>query len=431
MIFSTVNRLEAWRTMSDGQQIQVGVLAQNRAGIFFQYHTDYLSTYANLSPFKLEWNASVQPAPAEPHDGLSGTFADSLPDGWGLLLMDRVFRQHGLFPGQITALDRLAFVGERAMGALSYLPHSSYKETYHEGELDLHELGLQAQAIFDGQTDDVLGALVAAGSSGGARPKAQLYFSDDDFLHCRAIARPGDEAWLVKFTSGHLALGHEEGLCEAAYLTMAARAGLAVPDWQLLPAPAASGARYWLGLKRFDWVSGSERNGRLHIHSACGLLGADFRQPSLDYADLIRASSVLCQSPSAGQIQFRRALFNLFSLNQDDHSKNWSFLQDDQGNWSLAPFYDVTFSPHPFGEHATAFNGYGKNPPLKAIQKLAAEASFASWHEARQCIEEIVDAIAHFPQVAKQLEIKAPTIKLIEQQLKTVRSSNQALYKTA
>ncbi len=118
-----------------------------------------------------------------------------------------------------------------------------------------------------------------------------------DATQCRTYAQPGDEAWLVKFTSKNLALGHEEGLCEAVYLQMA------------------------------------EQAGRLYMHSACGLLDADFRSHSLDYSDLIKASRQLCKSPAAGQLQFRRAMFNLFAANQDDHSKNWGFLQADDGSW--------------------------------------------------------------------------------------------------
>lgn len=422
-----IQKLEVWRTLSDGGRQLVGLLAQNRQGVFFQYDADYLSSGSNLSPFSLAWTDQLQRAPAVPHSGLHGVFADSLPDGWGMLLMDRVFRQHGIVPTQVTAMDRLAFIGDRGMGALSYRPHSPYAETGTGEALDLQALGMQAQALFEGQTDEVLAMLAAVGSSGGARPKAQVYLSGEDFQYCRARPLPGDQAWLVKFTSRNLPLGHEEDLCEAAWLTMAEQAGLMVPEWRLLPAPGDAGAGQWLALKRFDWVVGSaESDGRRHMHSACGLLDADFRIPSLDYEDLIKASSTLC-GPSAGQRQFRRAMFNLFAVNQDDHSKNWAFLQDDFGNWSLSPFYDTTFSPHPFGEHATAYAGHGKCPPLKAIQKLAATANFATWNEARQAIEEVASSLASFSAVAASLGIKPATRTLIQQHLDENWKANRHL----
>ncbi|PRY64806.1 serine/threonine-protein kinase HipA [Vreelandella songnenensis] len=353
-------------------------------------------------------------------------FGDCLPDGWGLLLQDRVFRQHGIAPTQLTAMDRLAFVGQRGMGALAFEPASDAAPTPGDDE-DLATLGLQAQAVFDGQTDEVLSALVAAGSSGGARPKAQLFMPPGQSNQCRTTARPGDDAWLVKFTSQHLPLGHEEGLCEAAYLALAKEAGLEPPAWQLIRTPTPQGERAWLGIKRFDWISHASTPRRVHMHSACGLLDANFRTPSLDYADLIKASRQLCKSPAVGQLQFRRALFNLLACNQDDHSKNWAFLQSDQGQWQLAPFYDVTFSPHPFAEHATAFAGYGKQPPLKAVQQLATQAGFATWKQAQPHVQEIVDVLSTFSDTAKELGIKASTVALMTQQLNQTRRDNKGL----
>lgn len=119
--------------------------------------------------------------------------------------------------------------------------------------------------------------------------------------------------------------------------------------------------------------------------------------------------------------------FNLFACNQDDHSKNWAFLQSDDGTWYPAPFYDVTFNPHPFGEHATSFTGYGKTPPLKAVQELAKAASFKQWQQAQEAIAVVVDVLAEFGSIAKALGVKADTIRLIEKQLETVRRDNQRL----
>ena len=430
MSFKPVQKLAVYRTLTTGESLSVGTLAQNRQGVFFQYDMDYLQQLGSLSPFLLPATGQLQAAPATPHSGLHGVFADSLPDGWGLLLQDRVFRQQGILPGQLTAMDRLAFVGQHGMGALRYAPTSRY-QVEHPTDVDLASLGMEAQALFEGQTEEVLMALVAAGSSGGARPKAQLYFAPDQTKRCRTFAQAGDEAWLVKFTSSQLALGHEEGICEAVYLTMAAKANLRPPEWRLMDVATASGSRRWLALKRFDWVShattGQNQPGRLHLHSACGLLDADFRTPSLDYLDLIKASRQLCQSPAIGQLQFHRAIFNLFACNQDDHSKNWAFLQDDQGRWQPAPFYDVTFSPHPFNEHATAYAGYGKAPPLKAIQKLAASSGYSHWPQARQHLQQIVDAISEFGALAQGQGVSKSTISAINAQLNACWQQNKAL----
>jgi len=429
MAFEALQRLEVHRRLSTSELVSVGVLAQNKQGVFFQYDADYLARFGNLSPFAMQVNSRVQAAPKQPHKGLHGVFADALPDGWGLLLQDRILRQNNILPSRVTAMDRLAFVGNTALGALSFSPVSAYATANNsEDDTDLFALGLNAQQIFDGQTEQVLSALVAAGSSGGARPKAQVYANGDNLQQCRTIERPGDSAWIVKFTSQNLALGHEEGLCEAAYLTLASKANLNPPHWQLVNTPKQSGATQWLAVKRFDYQPAAhDLSGRYHMHSACGLLDADFRSPSLDYDDLIRVTKTLCKSPAAGQLQFKRAMFNLLMCNHDDHSKNWSFLQDDTGNWQPAPFFDVTFSPHPYGEHATAYNGFGKQPPLKAIQKLADTAGFTRWEQAKQVIEELLDVVNQFANVANQLNIKPDTIKLISQQLAATRKANSAL----
>ncbi len=445
MSFKSIQKLNVQRTLATGETVPVGVLAQNRQGVFFQYFDDYISKFGNLSPFTLKANGELQLAPKEPHQGIHGVFGDSLPDGWGLLLQDRIFRQQGVLPAQVTAMDRLAFVGCQGMGGLSFMPVSTFSPKQHQN-IDIAILGLEAQTLFDqslseeldGKTQQVLATLVAVGSSGGARPKAQVYMPAGDARQCRTYAKPGDEAWLVKFTSKNLALGHEEGLCEAVYLQMAEQAKCQPPVWQLIDAPPSSGAKAWLALKRFDYLpkeQGLQANkpdsehhaGRLHMHSACGLLDADFRTPSLDYSDLIKASRQLCKSPAAGQLQFRRAIFNLFAANQDDHSKNWGFLQNDDGNWQLAPFYDVTFSPHPFNEHATAFAGHGKAPPLKVMQKLAASAGFANWKEAQQCILEVVDVIDNFASLAIQQAVSKTTVQAIAETLAQRKKENAAL----
>ena len=177
--FTPVSRLAVSRRLSDGQLVSVGVLAQNRQGVFFQYADDYWQRYHSLSPFQLPFDNGLHQAPRQPHGGLQGVFADSLPDGWGLLLMDRVFRRQGILPQQLTALDRLAYIGNRGMGALEYTPVSAYIPLDDALWVDVARLGQEAARIFEGQTDTVLAQLANAGSSGGARPKAQIYLQPD------------------------------------------------------------------------------------------------------------------------------------------------------------------------------------------------------------------------------------------------------------
>ncbi len=136
---------------------------------------------------------------------------------------------------------------------------------------------------------------------------------------------------------------------------------------------------------------------------------------------------MLCKSPAAGQAMFRRMIFNLFSVNQDDHSKNGAFLQNDLGQWQLAPFYDTTFSPSPHQEHATAFLGYGQKTPIKIIQKLAVQANFSNWRQAQAVIQEVVEAINSLTLIADDLGAKTETTRLIMKQLKQTYQENKSL----
>ena len=423
--FETVRRLDVHRVFTRGERRPVGELAQNRQGVFFQYDADYLRLGPSLSPLTLTFDGSLQRGPSGPHEGLHGVFADSLPDGWGRLLMDRVCRRNGILPSELTPMDRLSYVGNRGLGALQFSPLSPFTPE-SPTDVDLIELGERARTLFEDDSAEVFPELAATGSSGGARPKAVVYLPAGGDSRMSTQPGPGLEPWLVKFTSASLPLGHEESLCEAAYLTLAREAGIDTPEWWLIPASgrAGSSAIASLALKRFDCTPDG---GRLHMLSLCGLLDADFRAPSIDYEDLIKASQVLCESPAVGQSQFLRAVFNLFALNQDDHTRNWAFLQDDDGRWRPSPCYDVTFSPSPYGEHTTAFAGHGATPPLSAMQQLAAQANHASWGRAREVIEEVVDIIQRWPAVATGLGVRPETRRLVGRRLDEVRLANRAL----
>ena len=427
-MFQPINKLQVSRRLSDGRKVRVGELAQNGGGVFFQYDPGYVDRFHSLSPFTLFFNTELQQAPASPHHGLHGVFADSLPDGWGLSLMNRALARHGLTSDQVTVLDRLAYIGEHGLGALVYDPVSEFSPDSPDDRIDMADLGGNAVRFFDGLTGTVTAALARhGGSPGGSRPKAQVYMSPGESRYASTALQPGLEPWIVKFTSGRLPLGHQEGLCEAAYLTLAENGGIKIPKWRLLDPPGDIPAPAWLALRRFDCPPDDPGSGRFHMHTLYGLLDADHAQPSLDYEVVIKASSSLCQSPAAGRAQFARAMFNLFACNQDDHSKNWSFLMDDQGRWTPAPFYDVTFSPNPYGEHATAFLGHGSTPPLEAARQLARLAGFKNWREAKDTVEQIVDAVAQWPTVSRELGVRDDTRKRVQKHLVTVRKRNQPL----
>lgn len=417
------------RTLSSGKQILVGTLAENRQGTFFQYHSNYLSQHdKSLSPFRLAHSDKLQQAPAHIHYGLHGVFADSLPDGWGLYVMDRVLRQHGYVPQQVTALERLAFMGDNCLGALSYtptLPITDGTNTFSNdmtNELALVALGQSAVCEFEGSLSNdgaFLKQLLNASGSGGARPKLNVTktASGQYSTHPDAVG----EKLIIKLTSAKFALAHVESVVEYLYLQMAQAVGIEVPVFELMEVQPG---QFWLQLQRFDCprmpfdsaiTSQHQKTstGRYHMMSACGLLDAPFRQPSLDYVDLIKATRLLCGVVQAQQLT-KRALFNFLLVNQDDHSKNFAFLADDNDNWQLSPCYDIVYSPSAYGEHMTAFAGNGKYPNKNAITQMALQAGFSNSKPLYAMLDEIYEVAQSFAKRAKVYGVPDELVNEIE-----------------
>lgn len=400
------SKLIVKRTLSDGRKVRVGVLAENRKGTFFQYDESYLNHHnKSISPFALNPSAILQKAPKEPHYGIHGVFADSLPDGWGLYLMDRVFRLNGQNPKHITALERLAYVGGRCFGALSYEPEISFNEDVNK-DIDIITLGKEAVREFEGTESHLIQHLMNAGGSGGARPKINATMLADGRYSTKSDAI-GDKL-IIKLTSEKFELKHAESLVEYAYMQMARRLDMQVADFKLVD---AGDGRFWLQQKRFE----CSEHGRYHMISACGLLDTSFKEPSLDYVDLIKATRLLCNLGEAKKL-VKRALFNYLTVNQDDHSKNFAFLADDKDNWRLAPFYDIVYSPSPYDEHMTAFNGNGVLP-LQALELLAGQAGYSNAKPLKMILDEIYAETRHFKNEALNLGVSKQLATTIDKHM--------------
>ena len=397
------------RKLQDGQSENVGQLAEDSNGVYFQYAESYLNRHRNsLAPFNLEFNNRLQLAPKEPHCRLHGVFGDSLPDGWGLYLMDRLFRRNGYISQNITALERLAVVGNRGLGALFYEPELSFNGNDKEIDIELLQLGREAVSEFEGTESHLIQYLMDASGSGGARPKLNVTQCADGSFTTRQDA-VGDKL-IIKLTSEKFTLGHHESQVEYVYMDMARQAGIEVPDFDLFD---AGRGHYWLKQKRFDCIN---EHGRIHMISACGLLDAPFRIPSLDYVDLIKATRLLCGVSEAKKL-LRRALFNYLTINQDDHSKNFAFLADDQDKWRISPFYDVVYSPLANGEHMTAFNGNGAKITRQAMELMAGQAGLSGANAIKQQAEEIYEVVKNFHIQAKFIGIPDFLIKEIQQHI--------------
>lgn len=383
-------------------QLSVGRLVLEGRRVFFRYAQAYLNEGYNLSPFKLRWTTDTQQADTQLFDGLFGVFADALPDGWGRLLLDRSLATHGTDISTITSLDRLAYVGDTGMGALTFRP------VYPPGDkivtTDLDAYATAAGHILAGQSTELLDELVAiGGSSGGARPKIVAGLTEGGDMIVGPGPYPvGYSAWLIKFQSSTDM--PQSARMEWAYYRMALEAGVTMGESKIIS--TAAGNDYF-ATRRFDRP---EEKTKLHLHSAAGLLHDNFRSTNLDYGHLMDAAFRLENSVEAYERVLRLAAFNVFAHNLDDHSKNFSFLMDASGRWSFAPAYDLTFSPTAFGHHATTVAGVSLRPGVEQLMELAHTFGV---DKGRQLIEEVRSAIARWPQIAQGCGLEAPAIRLM------------------
>ena len=390
------------------ETIHVGRLALHKRIIYFEYGSGIIESGIELSPIILPLQPGVQRFDNTLFEGLPGVFNDSLPDGWGRLIIDRFVRSHNVMPTDITPLDRLANVGSNALGALVFEP--DYSQNGMQNSISLDNLARQTQEVLVGASDDVLVELIALnGSSAGARPKALIGVNDnkDNIIHGVHDLPEGFAPWIVKFPNTQDGL--DAGAIEYVYALMAKEAGIVMPDVHLFPAQKGAG---YFATKRFD------RDGtkRYHMHTACGLLHSDFRTPMLDYEDLLALTSRLTRDMREIEKMYQLAVFNVLAYNRDDHSKNFSFLMDLEEQWKLSPAYDLTYSSGPGGEQSTMVMGEGPNPSEGHLLKLA-EVAKINKTRTQEIIQSTRESLAKWPMLAKQYGVSGANIKLIKKKL--------------
>lgn len=386
------------------EEIAVGELASDGKNIYFKYYTDFIKRGLEISPIKLKLNNLINKADPIPFDGLYGVFADSLPDGWGKLLLDRALTARGVVVDDITVLDRLAYVGSNGMGALTYKPEIE-EEGQAEFKVELDEIAKATNQIITGAATNVLDELFKlGGSSGGARPKILVGYNPiTQHLIGTDKTLPNDyEHWLIKFPSS--SDRPDIANIEYAYYKMALDAGIEMSESKLFK--GLSGQAYF-GTKRFD----RDGNKRLHLHSAAGIMHDNFRLSNIDYGDLMDCAFKLERDVRAYEKILRLAAFNVFAHNRDDHSKNFAFLMDATGTWKVAPAYDLTFSTSGHGMHSTTVARESKNPTKKHLMELG---DYFKIKNANKIIDEVQDVVFNWKIYADQCEVSNESKNRIE-----------------
>jgi len=348
----------------------VGYLAATGRAWGFEYDPAWRRSGLDLAPLLMPRSSrrrvfSFPALSAETYQGLPPMIADAAPDRFGNGIIDAVLAREGVPPSEVTALDRLAYVGARGMGALTFEPDVS--PAMVPTALEMSRLVEDARAAVQGDlggdrvATESLNELIQVGTSaGGARAKAIIAWNPqtDEVRAGGVPVPPGFEQWLLKFdgvgVDAQLGSTQNYGRTEYAYHLMAVAAGVEMSECRLLE----EGGRAHFLTRRFD-RPGTDGT-RVHMQSLCAMAAVDFNAVATnDYASLFTTAAEL--GLNAGEQIFRRMAFNVAASNNDDHSKNHAFLMAEDGTWSLSPAYDVTYAYNPVSawtrSHLMSVNG--------------------------------------------------------------------------
>ena len=328
----------------------------------FEYNKDWIANGFSISLWELPLQTGLIFSKENSFGGGFAAFEDSMPDGYGLYLLDRILCREGSSLGELSPLQRLSLVGSSGMGALCYKPEASKEHTAAITDNDFDELQRKVLDVLSEKSDANVSFLYYnSRNSGGARPKVVYKAAD------------GSD-WIVKFR--HIYDPSDIGKIEYQYMRTAQKCGINIPEIRLI------NDRYF-SIKRFDIRDGQ----RIHTLTAAALLQSDFRTQSIDYINLLALTGYLTQDSVQVEQMFRRMVFNFVCVNKDDHAKNFSFLCEN-GKWSIAPAYDITYSPEGTrGGHATSVR-YSGNPSLEDIISAGTGIHISR----KRCIE-IIDEI--------------------------------------
>jgi serine/threonine-protein kinase HipA len=343
-------------------------------------------------------------------DGLHGFLADSLPDGWGYLLMRKRLAKLNIEIAALSPLERLALVGNHGRGALVFEPATTPADDIET--LDLDALAKDATALLTGEESllaDTLAGL--AGGSGGARPKVHVGFDGQGHTSVgQAEVAAGHTAWIVKFRAPTDPI--DIGPIEEAYACMAESAGLTLSAHRLLPAKSGPG---YFATRRFDRPDGG---GRLHMVSLAGAIEAPSDAPS-SYDLFLRATRAITRRADDVAAAFRRMVFNVLACNRDDHTRQHAYLMDASGEWRLAPAFDLTYAPGPGGEHYLDIEGEGRRPTRAQITSLGKTHGLDA-RSIRAVIEDVTAAVADWPIQAKRASVSKDSTKMVDAALARV-----------
>ena len=401
---------------------KIGTILLQSGIVYFEYDKAFKASGLEISPIKLplSLNGVYTNNDDRYFEGLAGVFHDTLPDKFGTKVIERYYESKNIPPHELTIIQKLMFVGDKSIGAITYKPIAHKIEEKKINELiELQNFYENAKKIISGDAievvDEMLNFMDSAASAGGARAKAIIGYNNktkEIISGVKRALKKDFEHYLIKFD-----IARDDGSSsdytklEYIYMSMAKEVGIDVPKIELL----SHGNLVHYLIKRFDRVNGEV----LHLHSVAGLTHTNFNTPmQYSYEELFRLTRYLTGSQQAVNEQFKRMVFNIVGRNQDDHAKNFAFTMDKNGIWNLSPAYDITYSN---GEgytknHQLSLNGKTNNFTLNDILQAAKKHSIKE-NLAIEYIRQVIKVFSEFKTKAKELDIKEQTIDRIYNEL--------------
>jgi len=404
---------------------------EQKGSAIFQYSESSYTNVLEPSPILMpkEGRTYETNRDHENFHNLPYLLSDSMPDDFGNIMMKEWLRQKSLTYDNINPVDRLTYVGIRGMGALEYKPinHNSSNDF----SVDVTELLEVAKIVLEGKKEinyenlnkESLTEILRIGTSvGGAREKALIAIKEDEDGKIVEI-KPGDiiqpngyTYWLLKIDGANeKTLGESDGIgkIEYAYYKMARDCGIEMSESQIYN----ENERFHFLTKRFDR---SELGEKIHMQTLGSLVGIDFKiQKASSYETLFRTMKRLKCNYQQLEQQFRRAVFNVVARNHDDHVKNFSFLMNKKGDWKISPAYDITYSYSPGGTwtsvHQSSINGKFDN--FKQSDLIDFGKNFGIKNN-KSIIQEVIESVSKWDQLAKEIDIPKTTISTIKNNLR-------------
>lgn len=418
----------------------VGAIAwdQDQQLGLFEYDAKFVQKGWDLAPLKMPINSNqtifsfpeLRPSRNSVYNtfkGLPGLLADALPDKYGNQLMDVWLAKQGRPEKSMNPVEQLCFMGARGMGALEFEP-TQLKVKQNTFKVELEGLVNIAREMLSQREDfninmnsdaeEAIKQIITIGTSaGGARPKAVIAYNKKtrEVRSGQAKVPKGFEHWLIKLDGvSDVQLGDTQGYgrVEMAYYLMAKSCGIDMMPCELLE---ENGRAHFM-TKRFDRGAGNIKH---HIQTLCGIKHFDFNEvTSFSYEQLFQTMRELRLSYQEAEEMFRRMVFNVLSRNCDDHTKNFSFRLRKEGEWELAPAYDICHAYKPgsiwVSQHALSINGKRKNITIDDFFVIGKSMSIKN---TKEIVKQVGNKVGQWEKFANQVGVEEKKKKAIKETL--------------